>query len=66
MIRHIVMWNHKEEFNDEQQVTNAQIVKTELESLTKKIDGIISLQVITNPLASNNIKYILTMFVLAN
>lgn len=54
MIRHIVMWNHKEEFNDEQQVTNAQIVKTELESLTKKIEGIISLQVITNPLASSN------------
>ncbi|MFJ7667001.1 Dabb family protein [Lysinibacillus sp. NPDC097195] len=54
MIRHIVMWNHKEEFNVEQQILNAQIVKMELESLTKKIKGIISLQVITSPLASSN------------
>ncbi|MFJ7406399.1 MULTISPECIES: Dabb family protein [unclassified Lysinibacillus] len=54
MIRHIVMWNHKDEFNGEQQTQNAQIVKTELESLTDKINGIISLNVITNPLASSN------------
>ncbi|MFJ5763920.1 Dabb family protein [Lysinibacillus sp. NPDC093210] len=54
MIRHIVMWNHKDEFNEEQKAHNAQIVKTELESLTDKINGIISLNVITNPLASSN------------
>ena len=54
MIRHIVMWNHKNEFNEEQQAQNAQIVKTELESLTDKISGIISLHVITNSLASSN------------
>lgn len=59
MIRHIVMWNHKDEFNEEQQAQNAQIVKTELESLTDKISGIISLHVITNPLASSNRQVVL-------
>lgn len=54
MIRHIVMWNHKDEFNAEQQALHARTIKTELESLTQKIDGIISLQVIINPLASSN------------
>lgn len=59
MIRHIVMWNHKNEFNEEQQAHNAQIVKTELESLTDKISVIISLHVITNPLASSNRQIVL-------
>ncbi|MEK4424678.1 Dabb family protein [Solibacillus sp. FSL K6-1523] len=59
MIRHIVMWNHKEEFNNEQKAMNAKNVKDELESLTKVINGIISLNVTINPLSSSNREVIL-------
>ncbi|EON72633.1 Dabb family protein [Lysinibacillus sphaericus] len=59
MIRHIVMWNHKDDFNHEEKVINAQKVKNELESLPQMIDGIISLNVIINPLSTSNREIIL-------
>lgn len=54
MIRHIVMWNHKEDFNDKERAIHAQKIKNELESLSQMIDGILSLKVMINPLASSN------------
>lgn len=54
MIRHIVMWNFKEGFSQAENRANAQKVKTELESLTTVIPGIISLKVIIDPLPSGN------------
>ncbi|MGN4125462.1 Dabb family protein [Lysinibacillus sphaericus] len=59
MIRHIVMWNHKDDFNQEEKVMNAQKVKNELESLPRMINGIISLNVIINPLSTSNREIIL-------
>ncbi|QDQ02482.1 Dabb family protein [Lysinibacillus fusiformis] len=59
MIRHIVMWNHKEDFTDEEKAIHAQRIKNELESLTQIIDGILSLNVMINPLASSNREIIL-------
>ncbi len=59
MIRHIVMWNHKDDFNHEEKVMNAQKVKNELESLPRMINGIISLNVIINPLSTSNREIIL-------
>ncbi|MGE7090353.1 Dabb family protein [Lysinibacillus sp. NPDC048646] len=59
MIRHIVMWNHKEDFNDEEKAIHAQRIKNELESLSQIIDGILSLNVMINPLASSNREIIL-------
>ena len=53
MIRHIVMWNFKEGFTPEQNLTNARRVKEELESLTALIPGVISLEVITSTLPTS-------------
>jgi len=54
MVRHIVMWNFKEEFTEEENIKNAQKIKTELEALTSKIEGVISLKVMISTLPSGN------------
>ena len=54
MIRHIVMWDFKEEFDSEQNHKNALKIKAELEALPSIINGVISIEVIIEPLLSNN------------
>lgn len=54
MIRHIVMWNFKEEFSDEENLRNAQKVKAELDALASTIQGIIFFEVIISTLKSGN------------
>ena len=54
MVRHIVMWNFKEEFTEEQNIQNAQKIKAELEALPLKIEGVISLKVFVSTLPSGN------------
>ena len=54
MVRHIVMWNFKEEFTEEQNIQNAQKIKAELEALPSKIEGVISLKVFVSTLPSGN------------
>ena len=54
MVRHIVMWNFKEEFSEEQNLQNAQNIKRELEELASSIPGVISIKVSYNPLEGSN------------
>lgn len=54
MIRHIVAWNHKDGFTEAEKKENAEKIKTELETLTQYIDGIIELNVHIHILPSGN------------
>ena len=59
MLRHIVIWNHKDDFNDDEKRANALIVKAELESLTNYIDEIIKIKVYINELSSSTVDIML-------
>ncbi len=54
MVRHIVAWNYKDGFSADENIENALKVKTELESLTQCIAGIMKLEVHINTLPSGN------------
>lgn len=54
MVRHIVCWNYKDGFTKTQNAEHACKVKEGLESLVGKIDGIVSLKVITDPLKTGH------------
>ena len=54
MVQHIVSWNYADGFSDDENRTNAQKVKYELEALGPVIDGIIELKVYTDILPSGN------------
>ena len=45
MIRHIVFWNLKDEAEGNDKKTNAEIIKTRLEALVGKIDGLLRAEV---------------------
>ncbi|MCL2382648.1 MAG: Dabb family protein [Oscillospiraceae bacterium] len=54
MVRHIVSWNYKQGFSDDENRENAIKVKNELESLKNLIEGIIEINVHINILSSSN------------
>ncbi|MFD1452302.1 MULTISPECIES: Dabb family protein [Oceanobacillus] len=54
MIKHIVQWNHRDNFSEAEKKVNAEKIKNELESLKDKIDGVASINVIINPLATSD------------
>lgn len=54
MIRHIVTWNFREEFSDEENKKHGEEIKRELENLKNLIDGIVSIQVLTDSLFSSD------------
>ncbi len=54
MVKHVIIWNFKDEYTPEQKVDFAEKIKTELEALVGKIDGLTELKIITNPLGSSN------------
>lgn len=54
MIKHIVQWNHGENFSEAEKKANAEKIKSELESLKDKIEGVVSIRVIINPLATSD------------
>lgn len=54
MVKHIIIWNLKEEFTEEERENAKAKVKEGLEGLIDKIDGLEEIKVITNPLASSN------------
>lgn len=54
MVRHIVMWNFKDGFTEEENIRNARKVKEELEALSSAIQGIVSLRVTISDLDSSN------------
>jgi len=59
MIRHIVMWNYKNGFTEDENKTNAKKVKHELESLTGCIKEIVELRVHINELSTSNMDVLL-------
>ncbi len=54
MVKHIIIWNFKEEYTDAQKAEFAAKIKTELEALVGVVDGLTQLKIITNPLESSN------------
>lgn len=54
MIRHIVMWNLKEEFTDEEKKKAAVQIKEVLEPLRTKVPGTTALSVVINKQETSN------------
>lgn len=54
MVKHVILWNLKEEFTAEQKADIKAGIKEGLESLQGKIPGLVEIKVNTNPLASSN------------
>jgi hypothetical protein len=54
MVRHIVAWNYADGFTEEENQKNAQVIKRELENLKDLIEGIVSITVLTDSLASSD------------
>lgn len=54
MIHHIVLWNLQEELSDTEKREAALRIKKELEAVKEQAFGIVSLQVVTDGLASGN------------
>lgn len=53
MVRHIVAWNFRDEFSDNENEEYAQEIKKELENLKNLIDGIVSIEVLYKPMFSS-------------
>ena len=54
MVKHIIIWNFKEEYSQAEKAENAAKIKAGLEGLMGKIDGLTEIKVYTNPLESSN------------
>lgn len=54
MVHHIVLWNLKEELNQEERKEAAAAIKEKLEAVKDKVEGVVSLKVETEGLASSN------------
>ncbi len=54
MVRHIVAWNFREEFSDEENKGYAMEIKRELENLKNLIEGIVSIEVLTESMFSSD------------
>lgn len=54
MVKHIIIWNFKEEYTQTEKAENAAKIKAGLEGLMGQIDGLTEIKVYTNPLKSSN------------
>lgn len=54
MVRHIVLWNWKPELSAEQRAEAGERIRRELEAVGRQASGVVSLQVVTDPLPSGN------------
>ncbi len=54
MIRHIVAWDFREEFTDDESKIYGEEIKKELENLKNLIDGIVSIKVLNNAMFSSD------------
>lgn len=54
MVKHIILWKLKESLNEEEKTAARAEAKRRLEALNGKIDGMISLKVVTDRLPSSN------------
>ncbi len=56
MVKHIILWNLKEEFNSDEVKKN---MKTELEGLVGKVPGLIKMEIAIDPMPSSNVDVML-------
>lgn len=54
MVRHIIIWNFKDDLSDEDKARYAAEIKTGLEGLMGRIDGLTEIRVYTEGLPSSN------------
>ena len=54
MVKHIILWKLKESFTEEEKAQARAEAKRRLESLNGKIEGLVSLTVVTDSLPSSN------------
>jgi len=54
MVRHIVAWNYAEGFTEDENRKNVEVMKKELENLKNLIEGIVSIDVLTNPMDTSD------------
>lgn len=54
MVKHIIIWNLKEELSDSEKAERKALIKQGLESLYGRIDGLTEIKVITDLLPSSN------------
>lgn len=54
MVKHIVLWGFKAELTEQEKKEAAARIKKELEVVKEQVSGVISLNVVTEPLASSN------------
>lgn len=59
MVKHIILWNLKEELSSDEKNIAAKNIKTALENLKGKIDGLLDIKVNINPLTSSNAEVML-------
>lgn len=52
MVKHIIIWNLKDELSAEEKKERCRLIKQGLESLAGKIDGLLEIKVITDILGS--------------
>lgn len=53
MVKHIIIWNLKDELSAEEKKERCRLIKQGLESLAGKIDGLLEIKVITDILGSS-------------
>ncbi len=54
MVNHIVLWNLKEELSAQEKKEAAFKIKSKLEAVAQKAEGVISLEVVINEMESSN------------
>lgn len=54
MVHHIVLWNFNEDLKEPDRKKAAELIREKLEEVKKQADGVISLKVVTEGLASGN------------
>ena len=54
MVRHVLIWQFKDELSAEEKAAAAKKIKAELEALVGVVPGLKELSVVTTPMASSN------------
>ena len=54
MVNHIVLWSFKAELTEQEKKDAANRIKSELTAIKEQVSGVVSLKVVTQPLASSN------------
>jgi heme-degrading monooxygenase HmoA len=59
MVKHIIGWDFADGFTEEENQKHVAEMKKELEGLIDKIEGILTIQLITNPIDTSDAKILL-------